>query len=243
MEGEGEYEPGDEIYNETRYILDKRTGNVVEVEKEKHKEKGSKKEDDDLFELDTQSNQGSEWLACRAYVGALAEPTNHAPVNLKEPDENYALEYAYGYKKENVKQNLFYNFENNIVYMTAALGVVLDPKTNTQKFFGGIPRSSGSKMNASQSLQHIDDILCLDVASDKKIVATGEVGPNPNIFIWNSQNCKLHTDKSKTRLPKGSRGVSAIAFSNDIKYIAAADLSDNHNIYVIEVNTGKTVFT
>ena len=38
-------------------------------------------------------------------------------------------------------------------------------------------------------------------------------------------------------LPKGSRSVSAIAWSSDARYIAAADMSDDHNIHVFDTQT------
>jgi microtubule-associated protein-like 6 len=47
------------------------------------------------------------------------------------------LDYVYGYRCEDSRQNVFINKEGNAVYMTAALGVILDPRTNTQKYFGG----------------------------------------------------------------------------------------------------------
>jgi hypothetical protein len=43
------------------------------------------------------------------------------------------------------------------------------------------------------------------------------------------------------RLPKGSRSVSAIGFSYDSKFIAAADMSNNHNIYLIDASNGKII--
>mgnify|MGYP003336909991 CR=1 FL=1 len=38
-------------------------------------------------------------------------------------------------------------------------------------------------------------------------------------------------------LPKGSRSVSALAWSTDGRYIAAADMSDDHNIHVFDTQT------
>jgi len=47
----------------------------------------------------------------------------------------------------------------NIVYHAAALGIVLDLASNTQRFFN----------------QHIDDITAMDVHPNGVLVATGEV--------------------------------------------------------------------
>ena len=45
------------------------------------------------------------------------------------------------------------------------------------------------------------------------------------------------------KLPKGSRGVRALAFSQDAKYLAAVDMSNNHNIYCFDVSSGAQVYT
>lgn len=37
-------------------------------------------------------------------------------------------------------------------------------------------------------------------------------------------------------LPKGSRSVSALGFSSDGKYIAAADMSDDHSVHLFDLS-------
>jgi len=36
-------------------------------------------------------------------------------------------------------------------------------------------------------------------------------------------------------LPKGSRSVSALAFSSNGAYLAAADMSDDHNVHLFDL--------
>jgi microtubule-associated protein-like 6 len=76
-------------------------------------------------------------MAVRPYLGAIMEPDSHPPVNPSAPDVSYTLEYVYGYRCEDSRQNVFFNSSGQAVYMTAALGVILDQSSNTQKFFGG----------------------------------------------------------------------------------------------------------
>lgn len=57
--------------------------------------------------------------------------------------------------------------------MVAALGVILDPETNTQKIFGGIETKMVAKNEADDSKCHMDDILSLDISTDRKTVVTG----------------------------------------------------------------------
>lgn len=76
----------------------------------------------------------------------------------KVPDENVRIQYAHGYRAFDTWSNLKYTEnQDEIVYTTAALGVVLNKKSNTQRFFN----------------EHDDDIVCLDIHPNKNIVATG----------------------------------------------------------------------
>jgi hypothetical protein len=65
-------------------------------------------------------------MAVKPWIGAVVEPDSHNPVNPSAPDVNYTLEYVYGYRCEDSRQNVFFNTSNQAVYMTAALGVILD---------------------------------------------------------------------------------------------------------------------
>ena len=56
--------------------------------------------------------------------------------------------------------------------MSAAVGIILDPTTNTQKFH----------------ITHKDDIMSIAIHPNGKVIATGEIGPKPLISIWNIDN-------------------------------------------------------
>lgn len=93
------------------------------------------------------------------------------------------LAFAYGYNGKDLqsRQNLFLAPTGELIYMLAAVGVVLDPKSGEQKFFFG----------------HNDDITCIAFNPKSGLVATGQVDPKdvpgqgkdlPKIFIWHYQN-------------------------------------------------------
>lgn len=121
--------------------------------------------------------------------------------------------------------------------MIAALGVVFDYSNNTQKFFGG----ASSKIQ--KAAQHDDDILAIAISPDRKLAATGQVGAIPKLYIWDTESLQV---KAQYKLAKNTRGIIACGFSNDGKYAAFVDNSNDHNLYVIEVsnsslkNTQKT---
>lgn len=64
--------------------------------------------------------------------------------------------------------------------MTAAVGIVLNKQTNTQKIYGAGP--------GNQDWGHTDDITALAIHPDRDIIATGEVGKNPKICIWRASD-------------------------------------------------------
>jgi hypothetical protein len=85
-------------------------------------------EQDGLFE--EQDAGAQEFMAVRPWIGQIAEPNNHNPMDLSKPDVNFALEYVYGYRSADTRQNVKFSPSGKVVYMTAALGVILDTKTN-----------------------------------------------------------------------------------------------------------------
>ena len=112
----------------TRTKFDKATGEIIECED------GSEKPDTALFEA-VDAGEGEQFMAVKPWIGAVKEPTNHPPPNPSPPDVNYTLEYVYGYRCEDSRQNVYFNSAGQAVYMTAALGVILNQSNNTQTFF------------------------------------------------------------------------------------------------------------
>lgn len=94
--------------------------------------------------------------------------------------------------------------------MVAALGIVLDPETNAMKVFGGVQTQMVAKNVADDSKFHMDDILSLDMSSDRKLVATGQVGKAPSVHIWDTETCE---SKCMFKLKEGARGVASLAIS------------------------------
>ena len=48
----------------------------------------------------------------------------------EEPIENLDLEYIYGYRCHDVRNNLRYTLDGKVVYHAAAVGVVMDQEIN-----------------------------------------------------------------------------------------------------------------
>ena len=71
--------------------------------------------------------------------------------------------------------------------MTAALGVILDQKSNTQNYFGGGQVDMKAKNVSDDSNCHTDDITAITISSDRRWAASGQVGSAPAAFVWDAQ--------------------------------------------------------
>lgn len=68
--------------------------------------------------------EGDEFGAVKPWLGAIKEPKPKPNVNPAAPKEELEIDWVYGYRSEEARQNLFFNTEGNAVYPTAALGVI-----------------------------------------------------------------------------------------------------------------------
>lgn len=164
----------------------------------------------------------------------MEAPTNPVEVNTAKPDTTYKLEYVYGYRSADSRQNCHFNSAGNACYMTAALGVVLDVNSNEQKFFGGGEVDNESKQTANDESGHTNDIHCCKVSNDRSTAVTGQNGKCPVLFTWDACTGEK---KGRAKLPKGTRAIMTAAFNHDGSKIACVDNHNDHHVYVY--NTGE----
>lgn len=72
--------------------------------------------------------------------------------------------------------NRRYNANGEAVYMTAALGVIMNTDNCGQKFFGSKKVKMTNKFDGDDLDHHRDDIISIDISTDRKTVVTGETG-------------------------------------------------------------------
>ncbi|XP_026875403.2 echinoderm microtubule-associated protein-like 5 isoform X1 [Electrophorus electricus] len=137
----------------------------------------------------------------------------------KGPASRVRLHFIHGYRGHDCRSNLFYTQTGEIVYHVAAVGVVYNRQQNTQHFYLG----------------HNDDILCLGIHPLKDYVATGQVGRDSSIHIWETEFLTpLSVLKGCHQL-----GVCALDFSADGKRLASVGLDDNHTIVLWDWRKGE----
>jgi hypothetical protein len=150
-----------------RARFDKSSGTVLEGGEPREIGEG-----EGLFEQ-VDAGAGDEFMAVKPWIGAVKEPSSHPPPNPSPPDARYSLEYVYGYRCEDSRQNVYINSNGEAVYMTAALGVILEPNSNTQKYFGGGMVDMRAKNVSDDTLCHTDDITSITISADRRLAASG----------------------------------------------------------------------
>lgn len=170
--------------------------------------------------------------AVKPWLGAIVAPTEAKNPSKSPPTQKLEIEHVYGYRAIDSRNNIFYTSEGNeIAYMTAALGIVLNTDTNEQRFFGG-----GDRANAVNC--HDDDITALAIHPTRQYVATGQVGKNPTICVWNTSDCSLVT---KFAVGKDLRAVKCLGFSNSGKFLAAVADDNEHTTIAWKWETGEKI--
>ena len=135
-----------------------------------------------------------------------------------------ALDFVAGYGGlHNTAPNLFYTAAGECVYYAGALGIVFDPRTRTQRYFGRAQgRRHGERKGGLSSallgapgerheaqVGHDDDILCLNIHPDRTRVASGQAAAAPCAIVWDTGDC---SQLARLQHGEGMRGVLAVAF-------------------------------
>jgi WD40 repeat protein len=145
----------------------------------------------------------------RQYMSEL-KSGNLTPENFKKearadepPNGNLYIRYTFGFNGHSKLGNdgpMFID-SSRIIYSAAAIGVILDMKANTQKFFN----------------LHKDEISTFDLSPDKKWCATGTIPEEgrlsePEIYVWNTADPRSAKD---TRIIKDfhKQGIRLVRFS------------------------------
>ena len=139
------------------------------------------------------------------------------------PDNGLLLDFVFGYRGYDCRNNIHFTAENEVAYHVAAVGILYNSEKHTQRFY----------------TKHTDDILCLALHPMKDFAATGQVGRDPAIHIWDIQKT------ATISILKGQhqRGVCSVDFSSDGKLLASVGLDDNHSIVIWGWRKGEKLAT
>lgn len=163
--------------------------------------------------------EADQFMAVKPWIGAIKAPTAPPPEDPSAPKLKLELEWAYGYRAQDTRNNLRYNDAGEIVYHTAAVGVIYDKVKHRQKFYQG----------------HTDDIVAMAVDPTGNFVATGQQGRRPRVHVWDSESgaslCVMSTFHR--------RAVVSLQFSADGKQLISVGDDDDHSVAVWRTATGS----
>ena len=171
-----------------------------------------------VFALEEEGT-GEKFQAVKPWLGAIVAPTNHPEQDLAAPSSRLELDYVHGYRAQDASNNLFYNAAGEVVYSSAAIGIIYNSVEHKQKFYVG----------------HDDDIISLAVSPDRQFVATGQLGKRPAVHVWDAS-----TGQGICVLPTfHTRGIPCVTFSPDGQQIASVGQDSNHSIAVYQTKSGS----
>ncbi|CAH1251570.1 EML2 [Branchiostoma lanceolatum] len=148
------------------------------------------------------------------------------PVNHKYPEHKLSLDWVYGYRGNDCRNNLFPLASGEVVYFTGTVAVIYDHSQCRQRHY----------------MEHTGEIRSIAVHPDKVTVATGQNEvqydsySQAHIRIWDSRT--LQTQKV---LGTGTmeKAVIALTFSGTLDRLAAIDSSEGHMMSVWDIKSGK----
>lgn len=176
-------------------------------------------DDDDDFE---EEGAATEFMAVKPWLGAIAAPTGSQNRDSSAPRQTLELEFVYGYRGNDCRNNLFYSANGEIAYYASGVGVVYNKSSNTQRFFR----------------DHTDDILCCAISPDRQFMVTGQVSDhtkNPFLAIWRLDD----PTRMVRKLERGhQRGVLACAWTFDGFRVVSIGNDDQHSCIMWDARSG-----
>jgi len=167
-----------------------------------------------------EEQEGQCWLAVKPFIGALVAPSDAPANNPAAPDANLEVDWVYGYRGHDCRDNLFFDSKSRAVYPIASFVIAYDKKAHTQQVLR----------------HHTDDVVSLcQHPTNKDIFASGQVQTislsgytkRPFICVFNLATQEM------TKLPAvHHRAVRALTFSPDGKYLASVGADNNNSIYI-----------
>lgn len=129
------------------------------------------------------------------------------PGDRTAPKASLRLEWVYGYRAANCRSNVHLTESGELVYFSAAVAIVQslgsEKDTPRQRFFLG----------------HDQHIISSCLHPQQTIIATGQIGKNAQICLWNTQGSM----KLESLLQGHAVGVGAMNFNS------TGEVKENHS--------------
>jgi len=175
-----------------------------------------------IFKDDNEDNR-DQFLSIKPWQGTIVPPRTYLrpPVdNEKEPNVSLSLHHVFGYRAKDVRNNLKLVGESAI-YFAANVIISQNISTRNQRFF----------------TKHNDEVSCITLSENKSIIASGQIGDNPSIYIINAETL-VDLIHIKVGIVHGLR---SLAFSPNGKYLLATCVDADNTIVIYNTTNGAIV--
>lgn len=149
------------------------------------------------------------------------------PKDLKlAPKVKFDLEYVFGYRTRDTRNNLRYISSDIISYHTNSMCILHDISKNTQSYLYG----------------HKEDIISFSLNSNRTMVASGENSLQPNhkpaLCLWDTEGKQISRFEGMFE-----KGINTIAFSPESTKLGAVTNDDDHTIFIFDLIENKLLLT
>eukprot|EP00752_Nemacystus_decipiens_P008508 g7598.t1 len=144
-------------------------------------------------------------------------------VDKNPPDIGASLQWIHGYDGSTCRNNVRYSAGGEVVYHACRACVSYNAEDHRQRF----------------NLDHTDDICSFAMHPSGRLAATGEVGVEPKIIVWDTATMQT------VKVLKGfhRRAVTLLAFSENGALLASVGQDENHCLAVHDWEKGKLQHT
>ena len=182
----------------------------------------SKAEVTSLF-ADSSLEVKNKFSAIKPWIADVQRPiTAPEELDFSVPDEGLKLQWIYGMRVGDIRGNLRYTVDGDIVYPAASAVVLYTKAKHRQRYF----------------MDHRQEVVSIAMHPNGDIVATGEVGEHPAIMLWDVRKMKQIQTMSSVL----EEAVSLLSFSPDGKRLACIGHDEFHSLVVYEWESGTILF-
>ena len=160
------------------------------------------------------------YAGIKPWIKSMVPPSNLEMENVERPKYNLDLDYIHGCRIDDVRNVIKYNAQAEIVYPAAAVAVISRPSDRSQQFC----------CNGHQS-----DIVALAVSECGKFIATGDVGLDVTVCVWDALTGKPLKSMEKVH----KKGVACMCFSPDGKYLSSVAHDETHTTCIYQTFNGE----
>jgi WD40 repeat protein len=165
------------------------------------------------FECQNTNEEQFESMELTSKYSVICPPSNPKVADDSPPNLDTRLEYVHGVRISDCRQNIRYNNDGNLVFISVTVGIVFSRAEQSQLVYTG----------------HNKALISFDVDGSGSLAASGEQGSSPEVHIWDARTASEIAQFKNLH----KRGVGSIAFAPSGEYLVTMGMDMMHSIVVL----------